>query len=163
MANRHTIVTIPGFPAYRTEIYNFTGSAAVQWQPHQSSMKNNRSESGSRAGSRLKALTAAALESDKGATGAKEQARLAKAKLKAAKKQMRDSKWAYKAARKLARKAVKEAKRARKALQRQLDRLAKTKKKQSSRTRRSKPPIQVARPPTPESKHERTEIAGSSG
>ena len=124
---------------------------------------NNRTEQGPPSGSRLKVLTAAALGTDKGATSAKDQARQAKAKLKAAKKQLREAKNLYKTAKKRARKAVKEAKHARKALQRQLDRVAKTKKSKTKRAAASKAPIAVARTTPVESKPERTELSGNSG
>ncbi len=84
---------------------------------------------------KLKVLTAAALKTDKDAGHAKEQARLAKANLKAARKQLKEAKGAFKASKKLARKATREAKRARKALQTHVNRLAKRKKKKGRRSR----------------------------
>src|ERR1051325_11656897 len=122
----------------------------------------NRNLKSQQADSRLKALTAAALKSDKGAITAKEQARLAKAKFKAAKKQVKDAKVAFKEARKLARKSFKHAKRARKALQAQLNRITKRKRMQARPASNLRPRMETATPKPVEVKPERSTPSGNS-
>jgi hypothetical protein len=77
---------------------------------------STRSDSLPRQSSRLQVATAEALRADKAAISVKDKVRLAKARLKAARRQVKAAKEELKDARKLARKAVREAKHAKKVL-----------------------------------------------